>query len=120
VLAARVILVDGGFTHALDVISARRADQVPIAYAGGPGFNASHSGLVEHELVVVPAYTHDPEASVPWEVAVAYGIEAEAAADVLGRLSPTTLASPAALDDGVYPLMDIGLNAADGSVAYTT
>jgi hypothetical protein len=117
-LAALVNLVDGGATHALDVFSARRTDQVAIALAGGPGYSRHHGGVVEHELVVVPAWSHDPGAGVPWEVAIAYAEPAEAAADVLGRLSPTTLGSPAALDDGVYPIMVIGLRAADGAVLY--
>jgi hypothetical protein len=122
-LAAWVNLVDGGAEHVALAISARRADQVPVALAGAPGVVSHHSGLVEHDLVIAPAWAHPPmvlpAGGAPWEVVLAYADAADAAGDLLGRLSPTTLASPIALDNGVWGMFAIGLAAADGSILYT-
>lgn len=122
-LAAWVNLVDGGTEHIALVISARQPAQIPVALAGGPGVVRRHSGLVEHDLVIVPAWAHPPmvlpSGGVPWEVVIAYAAPADDAGDLLGRLSPATLASPIALDDGVWGMFPIGLSAADGGLLYT-
>jgi hypothetical protein len=122
-LAAWVNLVDGGTEHVALVISARRADQVAVALAGAPGVVSHHSGVVEHDLVTVPAWAHPPMVypggGAPWELVLAYAEAADAAGDLLGRLSPTTLASPIALDDGVWGMFAIGLDADSGAVLYT-
>ena len=122
-LAAWVNLVDGGTEHIALAISARHPAQIPVALAGGPGVVSHHSGLVEHDLVVTPAWAHPPmvlpAGGAPWEVVLAYAEASDGAGDLLGRLSPTTLASPIALDDGVWGMFAIGLSAADGALLYT-